>query len=753
MASKRLIQSMFLRRLWTLLVLMALLCGVLAFQTWRLTVVEGADFLRIAEARLVSDEWTPTIRGRILDRKGRVLAQDEASFDILVDYRVITGESAYSRAAAQARRENRDTWPKLGRQAREQLIRERLHDHEVDLRTMWVDLADALGIDLEEIERRKSDIRRDVQRTSMTVWERWLVERREELNRDREVGADVSLSDVMRPLAVQREPHIIAKGVSEDIGYRVRRIADRYRGVRVEPAGRRTYPYESLDVELDQSTLPAPMRVKDGPPAVIHVEGVATHILGWMRGLQQEDISSRPAVDPRTGETDRGAYLEGDIVGATGIEASQERALRGLRGKRIIQRDTESPAEVIDAERGDDVPLTIDIELQARVQAIMDPAFGLAQVQPWHHSSTAQNQPDPLPDGTPLYGAAVVLEIDTGEVLAMVSTPTFLREQLQTESAAIFGDPIGAAWVNKVIAKPYPPGSIVKPMILTAAATDRAYRLDEPIECTGHLYPNQPNMLRCWIYKQNNMTHTGMFGRGLLGEEAIAVSCNIFFYTLAQRLGVERVIKWYREFGVGTPFDLGIGFEYTGSVGVVPATETLSKSHAALMGIGQGPIAWTPLHAADMFATLARGGLRLVPRIISTQTPQARDIQLDPSAVDMAIKGLRGSTGADYGSGHSLRFPDGTREPIFFAHEKYDIVGKTGTADAPDLLGDEKNDDGKRLTLRDGDHSWFVVMVGPKGGRPLYVISVIMEYAGSGGRVSGPIVNQIIQALEREGYL
>ncbi len=750
MASKRLIQSMFLRRLWTLVILAAVLCAVLATQTWRLTVVEGADFLRIAESRLVSDEWTPTIRGRILDRKGRVLAQDEASFDILVDYRVITGESAYSRAAAQARRENRDAWPKLGRSERERLIKDLLRDHEIDLRTMWVDLSDALAIDLEEIERRKSDIRRDVQRTTMTVWERWLVLRREELNRDREVGADVSLSDVMRPLAVQREPHIIAKGVSEDIGYAVRRIADRYPGVRVEPSGRRTYPFESLDIAVDLSKMPAPLRVADGPPAIIHVEGVSTHIVGWMRGMQREDVQSRPAIDPATGEIDRGVYLEGDQVGANGIESKHERALRGLRGKRIIQRDTDSPAEVIDAQRGEDVSLTIDINLQARVHAIMDPALGLAKLQPWHRS-TVESQAQAMEDGTPLYGAAVVLEIDTGEVLALVSTPTFLREQLQTDSAAIFGDPVSAAWVNKAIAKPYPPGSIVKPMILAAAATDRVYRLDEPVECTGHLYPNQPQRLRCWIFKQNNMTHTGMFGRGLLGEEAIAVSCNIFFYTLAQRIGIDKLIRWYKAFGVESVFDLGIGAEYAGSVGVVPRTERLSPGHAALLGIGQGPIAWTPLHAADMFATLARGGLRLVPRIVSTQTPQAHDIRLDPSAVDMAIKGLRGSTQPN-GTGYSLRYVDDTREPIFYGHDRFDIVGKTGTADAPDLLGDS-DDGGSRITLREGDHSWFVVMVGQKGGRPLYVISVVMEYAGSGGRVSGPIVNQIIKALDEEGYL
>lgn len=747
MAAKRLIQSMFLRRLWILTILTVVLCVVLAGQTWRLTVVQGSDLLRIAESRLVADEWTPTIRGRILDRKGRVLAQDEASFDILVNYPVITGEVAYTRAARKARRQDIERWRKLGRRDREELIRQFLPDEEIELRSMWVELAEALGVPYEDIEARRSEIKAEVQRTCMTVWERWLEERREELNRDREVNADVSLSDVMRPLAVQREPHVIASGVSEELGYAVRRVADRYAGVRVQPSGRRTYPFESADVALDRSALPAPLRVQDGPPAIIHVEGVATHIVGWMRGLQTEDVRNRPRYDTVTGELDRGAYFEGDIVGATGIEASQERALRGLRGRRTIQRDTDESAEEIPPLRGSDIPLTLDISLQARVQAIMDPAFGLAIVQPWHHG----RQRAPLPDGTPLYGAAVVLEIDSGEILAMVSTPTFTRAQLQTDAAAIYIDPVRAAWVNKAIAKPYPPGSIVKPLILNAAVAQRVYRVDEPIDCTGHLYPNQPNMLRCWIYKQYGSTHTGLMGRGLLGEEAIGVSCNIFFYTLGQRLGVDGLAKWFRRFGVGVPFGLGVGDEYLGAVAAT--SERLSPGHAALMGIGQGPIAWTPLHAADAFATLARGGLRLIPRVLRDVPPRADDIHFDPAASDVAIRGLRASTQSTYGTGRMLSYGDGATEPIFTCLDRFDVVGKTGTAEAPRIFGDVSEGDSEREVLREGDHSWFVVMVGEKGGRPRYVISVIMEYAGSGGRVSGPIANQIILALEQEGYL
>jgi cell division protein FtsI/penicillin-binding protein 2 len=164
-------------------------------------------------------------------------------------------------------------------------------------------------------------------------------------------------------------------------------------------------------------------------------------------------------------------------------------------------------------------------------------------------------------------------------------------------------------------------------------------------------------------------------------------------------------------------------------------------------------VAWTPLHAADAYATLARGGLRMKPRIDADLPVDARDLRLDPSAVQEAMRGLERSTNdMTSGTGARLTF-DGQKDPIFNA-PGVDVWGKTGTADAPALLVDLDGDGpGDPVIVRDGDHSWFVVLAGPKGGRPKYAIAVMMEYGGSGGRVSGPITNQIVHALVAEGYL
>lgn len=745
---------MFHRRLLVLLFCAAAPMAVLMGQTYRLTVAKHDEMLAEAEGRLVNESWTPTVRGKILDRKGRVLAKDEASFDVLVDYRVITEEWAYSQAARRARQQSSKEWPKLDAEAREALINKEHPAYAALLRQMWADLAAALGIPRDELETRKTDIRETVQATAASVWQRRLEARREELNRERETTKEVELADVAKPLDVQQQPHVIARDVDDRVAFEVRRLSEKYPGLRVERGGRRVYPFESLDISVDRSTFPAPARI-DPTPITVRAEGVATHVLGWMRALQREDIEKRPRVREGSNEIDRGWYLPGDRAGSQGIEAACENTLRGQRGQRIEHLDTNSE-EIIEPIPGGDVPLTIDAMLQARIQAVMTPAAGLAQLQPWH-VSTVESQRQAIPLGTPLNGAAVVIEIDSGEVLALVSTPTFTRAQMSEHPERIWSDPVDAPWVNRAIGKPYPPGSVVKPLILSAAVTEGVHALDHQIDCTGHLYPDRPTQFRCWVYKQFGRTHTSYFGRGLVADEAIAVSCNIFFYTLGRALGPELIAKWYRNFGIGWKPAWNLGPEFEGVVG---GSKPMEVGDATLAGMGQGPVAWTPLHAANAYATLARGGQVIEPRIVRSEKPRASRLTLDPRAVDAALEGLRRSANDEQiGTGEHLNFSpefagDTTGREKIFRAKHVSVWGKTGTAEAPDIAVDLDGPGGNDpVTLRTGDHSWFVILVGPENGPPKYAVAVIMEYAGSGARVSGPIANQIILALQAEGYL
>jgi len=745
---RRLIPSMFHRRL--LLIGVVALAGavLLALQTYRLTIVQGGGFLELAERRLVEERWTPTVRGRIIDRKGRILASDAPGFDVHIDYSVLSGQWAYNTASREVARSFGDEWDALAPERRVRAIEAAASEKLKLTAQLWSELAAALEIDLPTIERRRSEILAYVQRTSVSVNMRRLKSMRKELERERgRVGVDLSLADVSIPIREEHSPHPIARGIDEQTARAVGNLSDRFPGLHVLPSGVREYAYQRVRVQIPTASLPRPLREQSPQTIEVEMEGPLTHIVGWMRKVFAEDTQRRPRIDPDTGKVDPGHYQPGDRIGRTGIEQSQEYRLRGQRGRVIRHLDTGTDDTELPL-AGNDVQITIDAALQARIAAIMDPAVGLAKVQPWH---TRPGQVHSLALGTPLYGAATVIEIESGEILAMVSTPSFDLERLREDADSVWQDPVTQRGVNKAVSKPYPPGSIVKPLILVAAVSEGTHDLATAIECTGHLLPFNKTVLRCWIYKQSGNTHHDVFSSPLVARQAIAVSCNIFFYTLARQLGVERLVAWYEHFGIGEAFDLGIGSEYRGVAGVDFAGNRAGIGEATLMGIGQGPVAWTPLHAADAYATLVRGGLRIKPRIVDDQSPVVRDLGISSSAVAEVLGGLRDAvTNPEYGSAYEFRYPDGTRERMFDI-QGIAFFGKTGTAQAPDIT--EETETGEKVVIRSGDHSWFVILAGPEGKRPLYAVSVVMEYAGSGGRVSGPIANQIVRALVAEGYL
>jgi len=787
---------MFHRRL---LIIMGLVVAGLSLpliQTARLTTTRHEELLRTAESRLVTRQWTPSVRGNIVDRKGRILAQDRPSYDVAIDYDVLKGTWAAKKAEELAR-SNRVQWSELGPEQRKTLVANLTALLDARVESGMAELARVSSVERSKLDTFAQASVREVDQLYDSIRDR----RRQEMIRDAVKSADGAPDRVLtedelkkieiaaaKPIAEQQRAVSVLKRISDTTAFELELLSEgkvelagaadlldslpdpdklmiaRLPGVRVLDTGDRSYPLDSLTVTLDRARFPMPMR--SDTTIEVPVEGVGGHILGWMRSrVFQEDqerrriqIANDPAFASRvltSAGVDRGEYRERDRVGSSGVEATMEHRLRGLRGLRTQHLDRISQPdeiEMLDASSGGTVPLTIDAMLQGRVQAVMSPAAGLAVVQDWQGIPT-----ETMPIGTPLAGAAVVLEIDTGDILAMVSMPEVSRRVIKENPEQIFDDKINVPFLNRAIAKPYPPGSIVKPLVLTGAAQRGNFLQGQTIDCTGHLLPNEPGMLRCWIFKRFDQTHTQQLGHPLSAAEALKVSCNIFFFTLGKRLGPEAISDVFREFGVTQSWNLGIGSEYPGSLEVYGNKRSLTMGEAIQMGIGQGPVTWTPLHAADAYATLARSGVRVTPRIVA-DAPRSQPIELNlPSwAVQDAMEGLAASANDELGTGNHLTI-DGVHDPIFNI-PGVRVLGKTGTAAAPDLkFGSSADDDGigpgPNDVVRSGDHSWFVVLVGKPNERPKYVISVVMEYAGSGGKVSGPIVNQIIQALRDEGYL
>jgi penicillin-binding protein 2 len=816
---------MFHRRLLLLLAGTGVGFSLLAMQMTRLAVGRGDSALALAESKLVRRQMTPTVRGRILDRQGRILAQDRPSYDAAVAYDVLAGAWASDKARAFVRRAFREQWSELSDTQRRDLIDRAEGAYERHLRDGWDALAAKLATTSDELRTRREEAVAQVRRMHESVSTRSVDAAQAEFTARH--GRDPTPEEraairkrASAPIQEMKSARVLYPRVPDAVAFAIQDLADdrvdlkplgddagslsvdrleRMPGLRIFDAGDRDYPLDSMMVDVDGSALPSPIRSRRMED--VFVEGVASHLVGWMRPLWTDDEQSRRrrlADDPAFADRvtldlhdgavkDRGEYLDGDRAGQAGVEGSRESELRGLRGMRTRQVDTGQTQE-IPAEPGRDVRLTIDAMLQARVQAAMTPSLGLARVQPWHRSATEPANPT-MPDGTPINGAAVVLDIDTGEILAMVSTPPVPARLRRDDPESVFDDPVNLPHLNRAVNRPYPPGSIVKPMVLVEAIRLARHAVDARIECTGHLLPNKPDSLQCWIWKRYKLTHSSQLEHDLDGTEAVMVSCNIFFFSLGRTLGPDGIVSAYRRFGVGAGWNLGIGPEYPGGMGRTGDGSGLQQGDAIQMGIGQGPITWTPLHAAAAYATLARGGTAIRPRIVApSNIPGAKgdtpnplgaveDLELSAASVAAAIHGLDRAVNDDLGTGHVLTFHRAgvlEKEPIFNV-PGVRVIGKTGTATAPDLLVQsedpkasvlerqrESESDGVNSSVdplrppevvRSGDHSWFVVLAGPEGDRAKYAIAVVMEYAGSGGRVSGPICNQIVHALVREGYI
>ncbi|MSR33588.1 MAG: hypothetical protein EXS12_02120 [Phycisphaerales bacterium] len=730
----------------------------LAARLWELTVVDGAEFREEAEKRLAQTALKETVRGSILDRLGRVIAKDVPVWEVAIDYGVIDGSWVRDRAKRTARKVyGRSLWGRLSHDARDSTIELCLMREEEARNEMLDQVALYCDIPRAQIDEKIEIIRAQVQKRADVIW----AKQREALTA--KLGHDPGDTFHPQPIYEQKSSHVIARQVSETAAFALRKVGDLFpNSVRVIDSMLRVRPWESADVSLSQKTLPKPIR-KAGE-ANIHVLGVFDHVLGTIREeTWAEDLERRPFVKS-DGTIDLGGYRPGpDLVGGRGLEASYEDWLRGIRGQKETRLETGQIKEV-ESIWGRDLKLTIDIELQAHVQAILNPEFGLTKVQEWHHSGG-----DGLPLGMPLASAAVIVEVESGEILALGSWPT-LADAAGMSASDLFRLQPG---VNRASEAVYPPGSIVKPLVYVGAVGAGKFSLAGAVECKGHYFPEFKDRARCWIYRpQFSMTnHSAQTGGPLTVESATSRSCNIFFYTVAHKFGLRPLVDWYKSLGVGMTLGTGlqgplpaaqrgVGGE---SIGMIPNEEQMLNIEARhdvftpiIMGIGQGPIAWTPLQAANAFATLARGGKILDAHIIQDAAalpPDRRTGHLDmpAEACRRALEGLRQAVEDKHGTGHHIKYGDGSQEPII-SIPGITIYGKTGTAQAPPLPMDDNGDGKSDRSVKGIDHAWFVGLAAKKGAKPKYAIAVLVERGGSGGKAAGPIAGQIIRALLDDEY-
>ena len=445
--------------------------------------------------------------------------------------------------------------------------------------------------------------------------------------------------------------------------------------------------------------------------------GVATaHILGHVGAVSESELTGDPVL-----------ALPGFRIGKTGVERELESDLRGEAGAsqvevnavgrviRELSRDEGTP--------GSDVRVTIDIGLQEYVQERLQ----------------AERS-----------AAAVILDVETGEVFAMASHPSFdpnpFTSGISRDAwSGLVNDPYGPL-NNKAIAGQYAPGSTFKMLVALAALEDGVIGPSFQAWCPGHLELGN-HRFHCW--------RRGGHGWVGLGE-AISQSCDVYFYELSRRLGIEKIAAMARRFGLGDVTDIDLPGEKDGLMPTVAWKQGAlgrpwQPGETLIAAIGQGYVLATPLQLAVMTARIANGRWQVRPRVTMrigdrddpgapTEAGALEPLGVSQSALDLVRDGMVRVTSHIRGTAHWAQIDE----------EGMEMAGKTGTSQvrristAERLTGIIRNED-RPWRLR--DHALFVGYAPIHA--PRYAASVVVEHGGSGSRVAAPIARDILLECQR----
>ena len=471
-----------------------------------------------------------------------------------------------------------------------------------------------------------------------------------------------------------------------------------------------------------------------------------THILGYVSQASVNDLVNNKVIKERNvpglrvGKSGLEKKFENELIGTNSIQRYEVNAF----GKRINQIDFK------EGSKGQTINLTIDTEIQKLTSELLrDKA-----------------------------GSISVMDIYTGDIIAMNSSPSFdpnlflygIDEKLWN---SIKSDPLNPL-LNKTVSGLYSPGSTIKPIVALSALENDVIRPDKQVKCEGkvEMYGEK---YHCWKKK----------GHGFMSlKNSIKQSCDIYFYELARLLGVDRLSITAKKFGLGTKV-LGEYFENE-KEGIVPSTEWKKEilgqnwylGETFITGIGQGYIQTNPLQLCLMTAQLANGGYKIYPkirvgqnqksyesikRIMKENEMEAREeakekdnalikateeflkvekkehqpLYRNPENIKFVLDAMFKSTNEIYGTSYSSRIDD----------PKYQFAGKTGTSQVKRITEEERelDLDISQIPYKNRDHAWFIAF-GPYE-NPRYAMSVLVEHGGSGSKAAAPIAQKLMRAV------
>ena len=453
-----------------------------------------------------------------------------------------------------------------------------------------------------------------------------------------------------------------------------------------------------------------------------------THVLGYVSEASENDILNNQSIKDnlvpglKVGKTGLEKSFENQLIGTNGIQRYEVNAY----GKRINQVDQ------IDGLKGNTIKLTLDTEIQKKSAELLR---GMA-------------------------GSINVMDIYTGDIIAMQSSPSFDPNLFifgisQDDWQLIRNNPLKPL-VNKSLSGLYSPGSTFKPMVALSALENNIITKNFKVNCTGktEMYGQT---YHCWKEK----------GHGVVNlKEAMKQSCDTYFYEIARKLGVDRLRETSIKFGLGDKvLDKTFNNE---KKGLVPDTKwkknNLGKGwvlgETLITGIGQGYIQTTPLQLCLMTAQLANGGFKIYPKItINEKDKTATEIKelmnegqdfLESFGNDQYTKlfdkkenielirnSMFASTNEIRGTSYSSRIED----------PKYQFAGKTGTSQVKRITEAERELDlaTKDIDYKNRDHALFIAF-GPFK-NPRYALSIVIEHGGSGSSVAAPLAKELFKLI------
>ncbi|MDD5064816.1 MAG: penicillin-binding transpeptidase domain-containing protein [Phycisphaerae bacterium] len=692
------------------IILVAFCLFVLLLRLVQMQLVSKSFYLdKITKLRLQKSRSRQfkTVRGTILDRNGKVLAVDEPQFQLYVNYGLTCFmDDRVREGYLLNKKDDADASAK---------IRKKLDDGLADLDLIISKCAQLGGVKPTEVETQ-------IQKINDFVWKR----RAFQAWRNNFPNSEV----FERYENIISIPDYIA---AADFEKKEPNSAERLRLISKVDIAEMHKSWPLVKLKTDDDIFTAQLEFSDIDGVQILAKGervypfgsVAAQTIGWVGpATQQEDRQL-------FSDDNLSRYLEGEVCGREdGVEYVCEPVLRGRRGKAVYDIDRELIDET-KAQLGEDVSLTLDIELQQKIEKLIT------------NCNSNKNCLAPT--------AAVVIDVASGEILALVSTPVFDLNRIRPDYTRMANDPNGPLR-NRAINKQYPPGSAVKPVILIAGLESGRITPDEVIHCRAEKAPRGwPN---CLIYNRYRSGHDDMWQNK--ARNAIKGSCNVYFSRLADRIEPEVLQQWLSAFGYGrvSPLVLapprGAGLAQTGDgdeardlrqvsgqistipvEGTNPAFEQLlpiAKSERRYFGIGQGNLRVTPLQAANAMAAIARGGIFKQPRLfMDIRNSDEINLRISAETLYTVYDGMYAVVNEPHGTAY--------KEFVYagLAEQDAKVYGKTGSTQAPET-------------------AWFSGFAVDGKGRKL-AVAVLVEGGQHGSSDAAPLARDIIQFCIEAGYL